>query len=407
MRAGGARVLWLAAAVLAGGAAAADEAVRHNDAGLRSLSRGRAADAVEAFGAARRLRPHSAVVARNLAAAFAALGEDHLEAGRSEEALRAFDRAVELHPRRLLYRLRRAEARLALGRDGDRLFAAEDLVWILERDPDHRRALVLLGGLDYEARRLSNAIGRWRRARELRPTDVRLGRRLESARRELAVEERYESLRNRNFLLRYSPKIPRAVAESCLAACSDAYARLVRQFDSVPDSVTVVTLYPRDEFRSATAHTWAAGLYDGTIRVAVAAGRRGAEAARRTVVHEFAHHLIHRVAPRTPRWLNEGLAQRAEGRSAAAAESLLRRRAPRVDELDARVYDGSSPSAVKRWYALSLAFTGYLHRLGGDRGIHDLLRSLGEGVGEQEALTTVYGTSRDELFRAWHAARLR
>ena len=128
-------------------------------------------------------------VSRGSAAARAARGIESMRAGRVEQALEDFQSATELHPGRLRYRLLLARVRIEMGRDGDLLTARDILVEVLERDPDHLEALVLLAGLDYRDRRLEDGTLRLEQARLLRPHDSRIREQLESADPGVLIDE--------------------------------------------------------------------------------------------------------------------------------------------------------------------------------------------------------------------------
>jgi tetratricopeptide (TPR) repeat protein len=390
----------LAVAVRAGEA----EATGPNETGIRHLHAGRAVEAASAFEQALRHEPGSPVLERNLAAAVAALAELRRKDRRPAEAIQLLDRAVELHPERLRYRVLRGRARFEAGRDIDRLFAAEDFRFVLDRDPDHLDALVNLGQIDYAERRLTDAVRSWRRALELRPTDMDVKARLTKAERELAVEGAYEQITTLHFRLRYAATITPERAGTVLRLCEEAYGDLTTRFGSHPKAAVVVTLYTPAEFRSATRmHGWVAGLSDGTIRLTVRAHAR-TDDLRATVYHELAHHLIRGIAPSAPVWLHEGLAQIAEAKSVDAAEArLARAEAPRPAELGARILRQDDPRLVSRFYDLVLGFTSFLRRQHGDPSMQALLRELGEDVPEADALLTVYGSTRADLFERWTA----
>ncbi|MHC4932229.1 MAG: tetratricopeptide repeat protein [Planctomycetota bacterium] len=395
--------LWLLICLPIVCVAAPGEPSRLNEEGIALLQGRRTAEAAEKFETALASRPGDVNLKRNLAAALAARADERRRAKEPAEAVELLDRSVRLHPERLRYRLLRGRARYQAGRSADRFFAREDFRFVLERDPDHLAALVNLGQLSYMERRLEEAVELWRHALELRPSDSDIRARLDRAERELAVERSYDELRAAKFLVRFGPSIPRTVAETVLTLCETAYDELCARFQHWPDRVTVVSLYSPAEFRSATRlHAWVAGLSDGTLRLTVRADS-SRTALRAMVYHEYAHHLIRGIASRVPAWLHEGLAQMAEGRSVAAAEARLRKAgALEPDDLSERILAQSDPRRVTRFYDMALSFTEYLRQQGGgDRGIHDLLRGLNDGVGEQRAIKGAFGLSRDELFSRW------
>jgi len=403
---GPASLLLLAGLRAAG--AQADEARARNEEGIAHLLARRPGPALTAFEGALRARPGEETLLRNAAAAGAALADARRREGRLDEALALLERAHERHPGRVQYRVQRALVRLLRGRDADLLFAREDLEAALAVDPDHADALANLGEIAYQERRLEEAVRRWERALALRPGDDALAERLARARRELAVEAGYEELRDPWFLVRFGPGVSRDDAVAVLAVCGEAWQRLCRRFGHYPEAVTVVTLYTPSEFRAATrVHAWVAALSDGTIRLALTPGDGGSGAVRGAVFHEFAHHLLRRVAPAAPGWLHEGLAQLAEERDVAGAEVRLRE----ADDLQPRDLSGealrrSDAARARRFYDAALSFTAFLVDAGGEAGLHALLRSLPDGAREEEALRAAFGAGRDELFARWRA-RLR
>jgi len=386
-------------------AASPREVVRLNEEGLAFLDQRNAVPARERFSAALRIQPDSIVLRRNLAAALAAVSDDlrrtH-EPTKLGEAVRLLDRAVELHPQRLRYRVLRGRARYEAASGVDRLFAREDFMFVLERDPDHLDALYNLGQIAYSERRLEEAVRLWRHAQDLRPEDGQIRVRLERAAREYEVEQRYDELRAPKFLVRFGKQIPRSLAESVLTVCETAAGELHSRFQYWPDRQTVVTLYTPTEFRSATRlHGWVAGLSDGTIRLTVRAGA-GMATLRPTIYHEYTHHIVRALAPKTPAWLHEGLAQISEQRNESLARARLRAAGSLTErELSSNILRQRDPRIVSRFYDLALSFTHFLRGIGGDRGIQDLLRNLGGGKDQHEALRVVYGAPRAELFERW------
>ena len=69
-------------------------------------------------------------------------------------------------------------------------------------------------------------------------------------------------------------------------------------------------MYTQQHFTEVTrSPDWAAGAYDGRIRMAVDGALNNRAALDRVVVHELAHAMVHNLAPRgIPAWLHEGLA---------------------------------------------------------------------------------------------------
>ncbi|MHC4549135.1 MAG: tetratricopeptide repeat protein [Planctomycetota bacterium] len=376
-------------------------AVDLNEAGLAHLHAGRAEAAARSFEEALARLPEQPVLRRNLGAALAAVAEQRRRDRRPLDAIDLLDRAVRLHPERLRYRVLLGRVRVEGGRAVDRLAAREDFRHVLDRDPDHLDALVNLGQLEYLERRLEEAVDHWQHALRLGPSDPDVRARLAKAERELRVERAYACVKSASFRVRYAPAIPAETAATVLRLCEEAHGDLTKRFETYPEQI-VVTLYPPEEFRSATQmHGWVSGLSDGTIRITVRRGA-GIAALRATIYHELTHHLIRRLAPQAPVWLHEGLAQIAEEKSVARAEGRLRRLEPLASvELAAQIVRQSDPRAVSRFYDLALAFTHHLLELQGYPGFLRLCAALRAGRSEEQALRRVYGAGRDLLFRRW------
>jgi hypothetical protein len=376
----------------------ADPAVRLNEEGIAHLRADRSEEAVRAFEAALAARPGAAAVEHNLALALA-----ESAARRPGDAIALLERAVRLHPSRLRYRVLLGCARFEGGDDLQRAAARDDFAFVLERDPDHFEALVRLGRIRYLERDLEEAARLWRHALALRPGDAEVAAWLARAVRERDVESSFAELPATHFLVRHSAEIPVERAQEVLVLCEEARGRLSALYGSYPPRI-VVTLYTPEEFQSATdTHGWVAGLSDGTIRLTV---RRQTEtrALGATIAHELTHHILREIAPRTPVWLHEGLAQLEEGKDAREAEARLRG-VPAVPEsiLSAAVLGQRDPRKAALFYDVALAFTSFL-REGQREAIPRLLRELKAGKEEADAFREAFGETREAAFDRWRAS---
>jgi hypothetical protein len=124
------------------------------------------------------------------------------------------------------------------------------------------------------------------------------------------------------------------------------------------------------------------------------------ERARRVLVHELTHAVVHsKTRGNCPRWLHEGLAQLAEGRTLGAGDRegvkrLLRERDPEFWEAG-----GFS-------YPAALSLTLDLEARRGFDALVDLLERLGEGKSLDASLEESFGESYAQLCRRW-AERVR
>jgi len=133
-----------------------------------------------------------------------------------------------------------------------------------------------------------------------------------------------------------------------------------------------VVIYPTvDAFRTgAKAPTWAAGLYDGAVRLPPEP-RAELGVALSTLRHEVMHAQLHAAVGCMPVWLNEGAAMYFAGPPPAREWlELLRARPPlELAFLEAPALDEHAASRVDRIYAQSLAMVLFdLDRAGGALG---------------------------------------
>ena len=103
-------------------------------------------------------------------------------------------------------------------------------------------------------------------------------------------------------------------------------SRIGRALQRFPSEPITVMLYTNREFQDLTrAPGWAAGSYDGRIRVSVGGNASEGEIDR-VLTHELVHAVI-ATAGRVPAWLNEGLATHLESSDPGWAATTLRRSA--------------------------------------------------------------------------------
>ena len=147
---------------------------------------------------------------------------------------------------------------------------------------------------------------------------------------------------------------------------------------------------------------WAGGLYDGKIRLPVAQGVRQPEQLRGAIFHEYCHHLVHLLTGgQCPTWLNEGLAQTAEGIPLGRARQVLQ--APPAPapiplrQLAAPFGNVTSRPLIERYYAQSLLIVAALIEDRGWPAIQALLSALGHKNPLDEALMASFETTLDGL----------
>jgi len=199
------------------------------------------------------------------------------------------------------------------------------------------------------------------------------------------------------FVITYDGGATTPDLETEIVACLEGqFPEMARLFDYFPTGTITVVIYPEKDFREATlAGADVAGLYDGKVRLPAGGLRRLDRETRAVLAHELAHAFIAgKSGGGAPRWLHEGLAQRAEGRrSTAATETVLAR-----EYRDAR--------ATSRWgsaftYPSALSFVEYLEARHGQPALNQVLEEIGRGADAGRAFETVTRYSLTDLQTAW------
>ena len=196
----------------------------------------------------------------------------------------------------------------AQARKFDQALAA--LKRILSIDPKFPPALELLGPVQRRTGDLYGAIRTYETLVAITPGDDEARDMLERWKRESELHDRMRLTVGDAFTVSFEGPEEAALADAALEALNRAFWRLGDLLGAYPLKSVTVVLYSGDQFRDITrSPPWAAGVYDGIIRVPVRGALDNPKGFDRVLAHEFAHALIHTLAPHSvPSWLNEGLA---------------------------------------------------------------------------------------------------
>jgi len=172
------------------------------------------------------------------------------------------------------------------------------------------------------------------------------------------------------------------LAERALESLDRAYWRVGDALNSYPADPVPVVLYTTEEFRDITrAPGWAAGAYDGTIRIPMRGALNQQAELDRVLAHEFAHALIRSLAPRNvPTWLNEGIAAALERESLAwALDRVQAAGGPAPLAALTRSFGSLNGLQAELAYATSALAARTLLDVNGGVAMSNLLRDLGHG----------------------------
>lgn len=304
----------------------------------------------------------------------------HLEAGELEPAVEKLERCVEGDPKRDVFRANLAEAlaRLARVLHDERLLLVP-AIHKLERAVE----------LAPERKELAELLARWHKER----ADQLSFWHDESAHFDLSYAG------DRTDLLEVGPLLIDALE----LAYDEFRERFGADFAGRGKPLVQVVLYNRDEYRARTGlGDWSAGAFDGVVRLPVEDLRTDLPRLRGVMRHELAHAFAKAVGgAKVPGWLNEGVAQWVEDRSAGELEWAQRsaRGQPRiaVEKLRGTLSAWEDKATLSHAYVQSLALVLALQREFGERFVFELVSACGRGEDAELVVERMTGRRLDEF----------
>jgi tetratricopeptide (TPR) repeat protein len=315
--------------------------------------------------------PRTALLER---AAFEALNR-----GQARLAADTFREAISADPTNARLHLGAGMAAALERRDSD---AKDELERALALDPKLTDARALLGQIQRRMGDLPAAIRTYETLLAEAPGDADAAATLERWRREVELHDRMQQAIGSHFTVSFEGPAEAALASAAIESLDRAYWRIGELLGSYPTDPMVVVLYTAEQFRDITrSPTWAAGAYDGTIRVPMRGALENQAELDRVLAHEFTHGLIRTLAPRgVPTWLNEGLASALESSDLTWAERHVANAGGPVplNRLAAGFGRFGNAEAQRAYATSALAARRLLDEAGGF-AIANLLRDLGRG----------------------------
>jgi hypothetical protein len=308
-----------------------------------------------------------------------------LERDDADLAASLFRKELQQHPSDPVLHFGAASAAYALGQRGTALASLKKAV---ELNPEFVEALTVLAQVAYESGDSRLAMRSIETAAGLRPRDRGLTDRLERWRHESSVHSSYLEKPAGHFRILYEGGTQQSIGDRVARVLESEYSRIGRTLNSYPRETLTVILYTDREFQDITrSPSWAAGGYDGRIRIAVGGALRPGDLDR-VVTHELVHAIVASAAPRrVPAWLNEGLATYLESNDRSWVPGVLHRKADTVvpladlangfsglDEQQALVaYAESAVAAEILCAKLGANIGGFLQLVGNGSAVDDAL----------------------------------
>ena len=196
------------------------------------------------------------------------------------------------------------------------------------------------------------------------------------------TQAQLQQRRTDHFTVSFEGPAQTSLSGSVLEVLEAAYWKIAGTLSVRPTAPIPVVLYKAEQLHDITrSPAWAAGAFDGVIRIPMRGALENPRELERILTHEYVHALIQQLSPRpVPAWLNEGLAAALEADDLRWAHEWVRRAgrpAPLV--VLQRPFLGLTAQQAGLAYASSALAAQRLLDEAGGAAIAALLRDVGQG----------------------------
>ena len=222
---------------------------------------------------------------------------------------------------------------------------------------------------------------------------------LDRWRREFDLQLRMQQAFGGHFAVSFEGPAEEELARKAVESLDRSLVRICSVLNTYPTRTIPVVLYTTEQFTDITrAPSWAAGAYDGTIRVPMRGALNDEHELDRVLAHEFTHALVHTLAKSAiPTWLNEGIATALEADTLDWAQRRVSEARPVPLSALRRSFGQLSGAQAALAYATSaLAVRRMLDEAGGF-AVANLVRDLGDGLDFDTAFTHRIQRSFDDF----------
>lgn len=300
---------------------------------------------------------------------------DALQARDYDRAATLFRDALTGDPKNIQLHLGAALAAYATRRDADARASLERALTLGPKLPEARE---LLGRVLYRTGDLDTAIRTFEAMVADGAADTDITETLERWHREAALRDRMHVAVGHGVTVAFEGPEDAGLAEQAVASLERASTRIWNVLSHYPTKPIAVALYTNEQFSDITrSPNWAAGSFDGTIRVPMRGALKKPDELDRVLAHEYVHALIHEVAPSgVPMWLNEGLAAALEDEQPEAEKAV----SPIPLGTLGRSFGRLPREEAQRAYAFSTYAVRRLLDDAGGYAVMNLIRDLGANV---------------------------
>jgi tetratricopeptide (TPR) repeat protein len=233
-------------------------------------------------------------------------GWEAIQRGDGEKAAASFRAVLAQNPRDSRALAGAAIAAHLLGRDDEAISTLKRALTINEDDV---YALYLLGPLAYSQNDIDLAIKSYEHILKVAPGNPSVYRQLEAWKKEADLHKTFTVAPMARFTVMFEGPEQQEIASRVSNTLDAAYSRVGQTLGAYPPLTVTAILYSKEQFRDITrSPSWAAGAYDGRIRIPVLGALSRPAELDRVVTHEYTHAVVQQLYPGIPFWMNEGLA---------------------------------------------------------------------------------------------------
>lgn len=281
----------------------------------------------------------------------------------------------------------------------------------LKHDSQNAFAYELLGDIYNNQQNLKEAKIQYDIAYNLQPREGLRGK-MEKLGTETQVDKKLSTYREEHFIIKYQNQDRGIEGFELRELLRQTYRDISRDLGYYFRGQIVVLLYDEGDFKKiAGSPHWAAGLYDGKVRMPLKRFSYNDKQLRALTAHEVTHAFVAALSSqRAPAWINEGLAQVEQNKvekidmlvfdSAVKTRTLL----PLDQLISEQALQGKSDALwVGLFYQQSFHLTQYLVDRYGTVNLKKMLLEFAQGKNSDEVIRAVLQISTARLEKEWRA----